>query len=333
MARPKYLFLICPDPELIKTQLQERMRTSGQEGWETKTFWGDDDDPLGGTFWTDLTIKSLFPQPKALVVRRANALKAEHWDKLDAGVKGLGADVFPIFCLETQWKAKKAPVPVALSRRGLFKKAKKEGWIWESPGLDQRSLGDFVRQWAAKNQINFEPGADRALAQALPMDAVAARLELDKLELAAGDEKLLRRDHIGLIAETGEMAFFDLMDALGQPGAEAAVWKRVIDDHAKSAKDQMLFNLIGFLMSQARMYWLIVSGGQVKGAPFIIRKKTPVAKRLGKAGVARMIDLAMDAEMSIKTGERKYEEVLDILIAGLIDLFQPKRPAGPRGRM
>ena len=37
-----------------------------------------------------------------------------------------------------------------------------------------------------------------------------------------------------------------------------------------------------------------------------------------------MIDLALEAELSLKTGERKYEEALDMLMAGLIDLFQPK---------
>lgn len=327
MNRPKYLFLVCPDPELIKSHIDERLKATGQDGWTEKVFWGDDDEPLPATFWTDLTIKSLFPEPKALVVRRAQALKAEHWDKLDAAVKGIGSDIFPIFCLEGQWKTKKAPVPATLSRRNLFKKAKKDGWIWEMPGLDQRSLGDFVRNWAAQNNMTFEPGADRALSMALPVDAVAARLELDKIELAAGERKLVTKEHVGLVAHTGEMAFFDLMDALAKPGAEAAIWKRVIDDHAKAAKDQMLFNLIGFIASQARMYWLIVSGGQVKGNPYVIKKKTPVANRLGRAGIARMIDLAMEAEYAIKTGERKYEEVLDSLIAGLIDLFQPKTQA------
>jgi len=327
MTRPKYLFLICPDPQLIKSQVTERLTVSGQDDWEIRTFWGDDDDPLPPAFWTDLTIKSLFPQPKALLVRRAHTLKADHWDKLDAGVKGLGSDIFPIFCLEGQWKGRKAPVPAALSRRGLFKKAKKDGWIWESPSLDQRSMVEYVKQWAAHNGLTFEPGAGHALSATLPTDAVAARLELDKIELAAGDEKLVRKEHVGLVAKTGEMAFFDLMDALGQPGAEAAVWKRVIDDHAKSAKDQMLFNLIGFIASQARLYWMIAHGERPKGSPYVIRKKTPVANRLGAVGIARMIDLALEAELSLKTGERKYEEALDILMAGLIDVFQPKQQA------
>lgn len=326
MNRPRYLFLICPDPQLIKAQVAERLKNSGQDGWETKTFWGDDDEPLAAAFWTDLTIKSLFPQPKALIVRRAHTLKADQWDKLDASVKGLGPDIFPLFCLEGEWKGRKAPVPPALSRRNLFKKARDKGWIWESPGLDQRSMADYVKQWAAGAGLTFEPGAGQALAHALPTDAVAARLELDKIELAAGDKKLVRKQHAALVAQTGELAFFDLMDALERPGAEAAVWKRVIDDHGKSAKDQMLFNLIGFLASQARLYWMLAMGENPKGSPFMIRKKTPLAQRLGAAGVARMIDLAMEAELSLKTGERKYEEALDMLMAGLIDLFRPKRP-------
>ncbi|BCS89666.1 DNA polymerase III subunit delta [Pseudodesulfovibrio sediminis] len=327
MPRPKYLFLICPDPQLIKAQVDERLTASGQNDWEKKAFWGDDDEPLPATFWTDLTIKSLFPQPKALIVRRAHTLKADQWDKLDAGVKGLGSDIFPIFCLEGEWKSKKAPVPPALARRGLFKKAKKDGWIWESQGLDQRSLTDYVKAWAAKAGLTFEPGAGQALTYALPTDAVAVRLELDKIELAAGDEKIVRKEFVNLVAQTGEMAFFDLMDALGRPGAEAAVWKRVINDHSKSAKDQMLFNLIGFLASQARMYWMLAHGEQPKGNPYMLKKKAPIARQLGAEGVARMIDLALEAELSLKTGERKYEEALDILMAGLIDLFQPKRPA------
>ena len=323
MSRPKYLFLTCPDPQLLKARTREALAASGQQGWETRTFWGDDDEPLPAAFWTDLTIKSLFSQPKALVVRRAHALKAEHWDKLDAAVRGVSSDIYPIFCLEGEWKAKKAPIPATLSRRALFKKAKDNGWLWESPGLDRQSLRQFVRQWADGAGLTLEPGAEQALAMALPTDGAAARLELDKIELAAGDAKVVRRDHAGLIPSTGEMAFFDLMDALGKPGAEGAVWRRILSDHEKASKDQMLFNLIGFLAGQARMLWQIAHNEKPGGSPWAVRKNTPLAQQLGPRGVARLIDLTMGAELSIKTGERRYEEVLDSLTADLIDLFRP----------
>ncbi|WP_243544157.1 DNA polymerase III subunit delta [Pseudodesulfovibrio tunisiensis] len=327
MERPKYLFLICPDPELLKSRISEALKATGRRGWKKRVFWGDDDDPLPQAFWTDLTIKSLFPEPKALIVRRAHTLKAEHWDKLDAAVRGVSPEIFPFFCLEGTWKGKKAPVPATLSRRNFYKKAAQAKWTWESAGLDQRSMSRFVAEWAANAGLDMEPGVDRALAEALPKDAVAARLELDKLELAAGDAHRVQREHVELVAPCGEMEFFDLMDALGKRGAEAAVWKRVLEDHFKSAKDRMLFNLIGYLASQARMYWMLMNGeeGKVKAHPYVKKLKTPVARRLGKAGIARMIDLALDAEMSIKTGARAEEEVLDFLVAGLVDLFQPGR--------
>jgi len=326
MNRPRYLILVCPDPQLIKSHIDEVMTASGQKDWEIKTFWGDDDDQLPAAFWTDLTIKSLFPQPKALIIRRAHTLKADQLDKLDAAVKGISPDVFPILCLEGQWKGKKPPVPATLSRRNIYKKAKANGWTWESKGLDQRSLDEFVRNWARQAGLTFEPGVDRVLSMSLPADAVAARLELEKLELAAGDERVVRKDHMELVAPVGEMAFFDLMDALGKRGAEADVWKRVLGDHLKKSQDRMLFNLIGYLASQARMYWMLMSGeeSKVKAHPYVKKLKTQVAKRLGKQGIARMIDLALDSEMSVKTGSRHHEEVLDILVAGLIDLFQPK---------
>ncbi|WP_419785607.1 DNA polymerase III subunit delta [Pseudodesulfovibrio sp.] len=325
MSRPKYLFLACPDPQLIKARIRELLDGSGQQEWETRTFWGDDDEPLPPAFWTELTIKSLFAQPKALVVRRAHTLKAEHWDKLDGALKAVSSDVYPLFCLESEWKGKTAPIPAPLTRRKFFKAAKDNGWIWESPGLTRQSLKPFVTQWAKKHGLTLEPGADQALVMALPTDGAAARLELDKIELAAGDSKTVRRDHAELIPHTGEMAFFDLMDALGRPGAEGAVWKRILGDHDKAAKDQMLFNLIGFLAGQARMLWQIAHNERAGGAPFLVRKNTPLAQRLGARGVARLIDLLMGAELALKTGERRYEEILDSLTADLVELFRPAR--------
>lgn len=331
MSRPSYSFLICPDPQILSRHIDEALAASNVQGWERKAFWGDDDDPLPQTFWQDLTIKGLFSQPKALVVRRAHKLKAEQWKKLNKALGGVGSDIWPFFCLEGQWSGKKIPVPAHLAKLDFFKHAQEKGWNWESRGLDEGGLRDFVSRWATENGIAMDNGVLPLIASALPADAVAARLELQKLELAAGDEKRLGREHVELIAPTGEMEFFELMDALGKQGAEAAVWKRVLEDHLKKSQDRMIFNLIGYLASQARMYWMLASGeeSKVKAHPYVKKLKTPIAKRLGRGGIARILDLALDAEMSIKTGTRSPEEVLDYLVAGLIQLFRPKQ-AGRR---
>lgn len=327
MKRPAYSFLVCPDPQLLKARIDEMLAGSGASDWERKVFWGDDEDPLPETFWTDLTIKSLFSQPKALVVRRANAFKVDQWDKLGKAITGASSDVWPIFCLEGEWKGKKAAVPAHLAKREIWKRADKGGWVWQSGGLDQQGMRDFVRRWAGEKGMTFEQGADGILAQALPVDAVAAQLELDKIELAAWEDHVVKREHADLVALTGEMEFFDLMDALGKRGAEASVWKRVLEDHMKSAKDMMLFNLIGYLASQARQMWMLTHGEEkaVRGHPFVKKKLTAKGNMLGEKGIMRLIDLAMDAELSVKTGLRRQEEVLDILIADLVDLFRGGR--------
>ncbi|WP_147822258.1 DNA polymerase III subunit delta [Salidesulfovibrio onnuriiensis] len=327
MTRPKYSFLVCPDPQLLNKHINDALNASGVSGWERKAFWGDDDDPLPQAFWQDLTIKGLFSQPKALVVRRAHNLKMEQWKKLNEAMRGVGSDIWPFFCLEGQWKGTKAPVSAHLAKLDFYKHAQKSGWNWEFAGLNESTLREFVANWARENQFTLDRGVHQALAMALPTDAVAAKLELQKIELAVGDGHQVTREHADLVAPTGEMEFFELMDSLGKQGAEAAVWKRVLEDHLKKSQDKMIFNLIGYLASQARMYWMLMSGeeAKVKAHPYVKKLKTPVAKRLGRHGVARMIDLALDAEMSIKTGSRNPEEVLDFLVAGLIQLFRPQR--------
>lgn len=327
MKRPAYSFLVCPDPQLLKARINDMLADSDVDGWERRVFWGDDDDPLPDTFWTELTIKSLFPQPKALIVRRANTFKVDQWDKLGKALTGASSEVWPIFCLESEWKGKKAPVPAHLAKRDIWKRADSGGWVWQSAGLDQQGMRAFVQRWAAENGIRFEQGVDGMLAQTLPDDAVAARLELDKIELAVWDERMVSRHHLSLVTPTGEMQFFDLMDALGKQGAEADVWKRVLEDHMKRAQDKMLFNLIGFLASQARQMWMLTHGedNAVRAHPFVKKKLTAKGNMLGETGIKRLIDLAMDAELSVKTGLRRQEEVLDILIADLVSLFRGGR--------
>ena len=56
MNRPKYLILVCPDPQLIKSHVDERIAASGQKDWEIKTYWGDmpDNPTLLNRFWSGM---------------------------------------------------------------------------------------------------------------------------------------------------------------------------------------------------------------------------------------------------------------------------------------
>ncbi|MGE4504786.1 MAG: DNA polymerase III subunit delta [Desulfovibrionaceae bacterium] len=319
MAAPGPRFLVCPDAELLGARVREEMR--GLPGAETRVFWADDDPPLSGAFWQELQVKGLFSTPKALVVRRAQQLKAEHWNKLEQA-NTASRDVSLFLCLEGEWDRGKPAVPALIAKRDIWKQAEAGGRTWQEPGLTPATLGRFVADWAAREGLKLGPGAQAALSQALPQDARAARLELDKIALAAADG-VVSREHAQLVAPHQEMDFFAFTDALSKGGDQLAVWRRVLQDHLKQSKDQMLFPLLGSLAREARMLMLLAQGedAKVKAHPYVKKLKAPIARKLGPQKIARIFDLLLEAEMGVKTGERKTDQALDILVARLSVLY------------
>lgn len=325
MSGARVRFLVCPDAELVRAQVAREMR--GQAGAETKVFWGDDDKPLTDAFWTDLQVTGLFATPTALVVRRAHLLKAALWDQLDAAPVSSSATLY--LCMEGEWKKNKPAIPALVTKRNLYKNAERAGAIWQEPRLSPSTMGRFVADWARREQLTLASGAQAALVQALPVDARAARLELDKVALAAAGGEVTPA-HAQLVAPHQEMDFFQFTDALSQKGAKGgdllAVWKRVLQDHLKQSKDQMLFPLMGSVAREARMLMLLAGGedGKVKAHPYVKKLKTPLARRLGREKIARIFDLLLEAEMGVKTGEMKTDQALDMLVSKLSLLYRSR---------
>lgn len=323
MSRPGYLFIVCPDAELLRTELARALSGHGAEEWERKPYWGDEDLPE--TFWKDLTLKSLFSTPKALVVRRAQNLKAAEWDKLDKGLANVPADVLPVFCLEGKWDRGKVPVPAVIKKRKPWKLAEKHGWVIQTPGLTAKTMSGFIQRWTRDNGIRLAPGADRALCEVLPPDATAATLELEKLALAAGDQGTITADLAELVAPHEDMDFFRFLDLLQSGGAPRDVWREVLGDRSGT----LLFQIISATTREARTLWMMASGEQseVRLPPFVKKKKQEVASRLGKRGAKHLFDLAFDAELSVKTGAKPAEQILDMLVADLGRTFaaRPRR--------
>ncbi len=315
-----YLFLICPDAELIRERIGVAMQELPQA--QIKPFWGDDDPPLPDNFWQDLQIKGLFNTPKGLMVRRAQLLKAEQWDKLDAAMRSKSSDVTLFLCLEGEWKKNKPPVPAVVTKRKLWKTANKNNLVWQEPGLTPGNMGKFVQAWVKQEKLTLGPGALQALAQALPPDARAARLELDKIALAT-ESGQVQAHHAQLIAPHQEMDFFQFTDALSKGGDLLAVWKRVLQDHLKQPKDQMLFSLMGSLAREARIMMMLASGEErkIKAHPYVKKLKTPLARRLGTTKIARIFDLLLEAELGVKTGKHRTDQALDMLVARLCLLY------------
>ncbi|MHC1702153.1 MAG: DNA polymerase III subunit delta [Humidesulfovibrio sp.] len=337
-ARHGYRFLVCPDAELLRRQAAVLAEGLGQRpGSEVarKVFWGDE-EPFPPAYWGELTTQNLFSTPTVLLLRRAEALKAEVWDRLGEGLKNTASTVLPVFCLEGAWKEGKAAVPNFLPRRTFWQAAEQKGWIWQSPGLTDASLPKFLDAWAGERGLTLPPAARQALAAALPRDGLAAGLELDKIELAAGDGKLITPDLALLVAPHGDMEFFDFMKALAESSrsAKAAreVWARVLDDHLRPSGDKILFQLLGYVAWQARQLWMLCEGegAKVRMRPSDKPVMLKMAQRLGRAGIARIIELTLDANLAVIGGTRRPDDALESYVAELAALMGGGKPPAPQ---
>ncbi|MDR3640332.1 MAG: DNA polymerase III subunit delta [Humidesulfovibrio sp.] len=329
-------FLICPDAELLRRQMTKLAAGMGPvDTVARKVFWGDD-EPFPQGFWPELTTQNLFSTPTVLVLRRAEMLKAEVWDRLDEGLRLQASTVLPVFCLEGRWKDGKPPVPVFLPKRKLWQTAEERAWVWQSSGLTEATLPKFLDAWAKEKALDLDSQAKRALLDALPHDALAAGLELDKLELAAGDAKRVTADMAELIAPHGDMDFFDFMRGLAarpesDPEAVRGVWARVLDDQLRPSGDKILFQLLGYVAWQARQMWMLCEGEEhkVRMNPRDKPALTRMAKQLGRAGIARIIELTLDANLGVISGARRPDDTLESYVAQLSTLLQPSQPGRP----
>lgn len=322
MSRPGFSFLVCPDPELLRLRVAALLAgAGGAEPWERKTHWGDEE--LAARFWQDMGSANLMGSRTAVVLRRAEKLKAEDWERFVPALRGFNEGVWPFFCLEGEWDRGKAAIPKVLSKHKFWTVAEKKGWVWQSRGLFGDGMAAFVRTWTQERGLKVRPDALKALCQALPEDAGAAALELSKLELALGPDKTIGPAEVELIAPSGEMDFFEFVGALSKQGATAEVWERVIQNHAESRT--MLFQLTSYLASEARAWWMILSGeeGKVRGSPYALKHKAEMARRVGLAGAAAVFDFCMEAELEVKTGSMDEEQVLELLVSRLARLFRP----------
>jgi len=331
-------FLVCPDAELLRRQAAALAAELGKDPDSKvarKVFWGDD-DPFPPAYWGELTTQNLFSTPTVLLLRRAEALKAEAWDRLGEGLRNAASTVLPVFCLEGAWKEGKPAIPNFLPKRAFWQKAEARQWIWQSPGLTDASLPKFLDAWAAEHGLTLEPAARRALTDALPRDGLAAGLELDKIELAAGDARVITPDLAQLIAPHGDMEFFEFMKALSEsarsPQAAREVWARVLDDNLRPSGDKILFQLLGYVAWQARQLWMLAEGetAKVRMRPSDKPAMTKLAQRLGRAGIARIIELTLDANLGVIGGTRRPDDALESYVAELAALMGGAPSAGRR---
>lgn len=332
MQRPGFTFLVCPDPEMIRNRVERLLGESG-EVFTREVFQGDEEIP--DAFWRALTAPSLFAEPKAVILRRADSLPDEFWPKLKGPLSGFSAHVWPMICLEKPFGKKGPAVSKALSSQPYYQVAEKRRWIWTSPGLTRKDMAPMLKDWAGAKNLSFAPGVLEALAAVLPEDMAMAGRELEKLELAVisrGDlpeagggaapppGRVVQED-LSLLASRPGMDAFAFLNAFSRRGQELAVWREIFEQSL--SPEDMIFKFLGLLRSDARQMWQLLMGEAepVRLPPFVKSQKEAMARRLGAGGLTRLFDLAMDAELGIKSGAKNPDQAMEFLAAELFSLF------------
>lgn len=328
MDRPGFTICICPDRYLIRARIEKELAAappgkgggllgSAASGWERHAFWGD--EPLPNAFWEHLTLQGLFSVPKAVVVHNAQNIPADTWKKISVALGTPNSETWPFFCLQTAFERGKPKLPPHIAKLQCMAFAEKRGWVWTSPGLDDRSKPAFVRTEAERRNLTFAPGALEAITARLPSDATAIGTEMDKLALAAGPGGVLGKELAQILDRDIEPDVFGLIRALQQGRDPLAVWEQIIA--AEREGDSMAFAFLSMLAREARQLWQLHLGEPVRLPPQALGVKTSMARSLGLAGIAKLWHLALEADKGVKTGERTVDQALEALLASLSLLF------------
>jgi len=229
------------------------------------------------------------------------------------------------------------PISKALASQPYYQVAEKRRWIWTSPGLTRRDMAPMLKDWAATKGLSFAPGVLDALAAVLPEEMAMAGRELEKIELlvhsrddappagrgTASRPGRIEQADLAILASRPGMDAFAFLNAFAKRGAEAAVWREIFEQSL--SPDDMIFKFLGLLRSDARQMWQLHMGESeaVRLPPFVRSQKEAMARRLGVSGLTRLFDLAMDAELGIKSGAKNPDQAMEILAAELFSLFSP----------
>ncbi len=321
MSRPGFLFCFCPDSQWLQKRLTALLQKDG-EVWDRHIYWADEEFPE--RLWEDLTLTSLIGGKRAVILRRAEALKAEDWKKFSPLLRSFNPQVWPIFCLEHEWKRSTPSIPAGLQHRPFWKLAQQKKWIWQSPGLTREALPEYLQRWARARSITLPAAVQEKAAQRLPLQVAALDNELAKLELLAKDRgNTLQLEDLEVITHEPDLDIFAFMSSLQEGGANLQIWRTVFHDRLGS-DSEMVFPFLGLLVREARLLWQL-EYGPVEGIRLphrVKNRKAALARQLGGPRLTQIWSLALEAEAGIKSGERTPDQALETLLTGLMRLFR-----------
>lgn len=296
------------------------------KSYERRVFWGE--DGLTPQFWEALTLQSLFGRSKILIVRRAHALLKDDWDKLSTALNRFYDQAWPFFCLEVAFERNKPKIPAVLAEQKYWIFAQKKRWVWESPPLTPQTVQGYIKDWAMANDMSFGPGVLERLAEVMPADAGAIASELAKIELAVDGRRVVGPELVELVSSSAELHIFEFLNAVQQGAPPAKIWTTILG--AQQSGENLLFVFLALLVREVRVLWQLYHGEKnVRVQPWLAEQKRQAAAQLGPARLARILDLAVEAEIGVKSGACNEDQALERMVASLAALFQRRGQSSP----
>jgi DNA polymerase-3 subunit delta len=329
MAHPAFLICLCPDSRLLQVRLEHLLSVHAPEGGGVRqrfVFWGD--EGLTPAFWEHMTLQGLFARPKAVILRKTEVLpvKILEGQLSPALVSAVAPDgrsqrpsVLPLICLEGGFERGKPKVPAHIQRLPFYTVAARFGFMDATPPLSESGLASYIRDEAARLDIRLHAGETSRLAAMLPPDAALIGAEMEKLALLRNADGRLPEGAVDAVDTARELSIFEMMRIVQYHKRAPELWKRILEDRLSG--ETSVFGFIALLLREARLLWQSLAGPPPELSPQTAAQKKLAARNLGRAGIARLWDIALQAEKGIKSGERSPEQAFELLAADLFMLF------------
>ena len=335
MDKPGFFFCICPDSTLLREWMERELLAPLAEqakngasplmgglvsmpsaGPDIQTFWAD--EGLDRRFWDALTLLGMDGRQRVLIVRGAHLLSAEIWKKLSATLSTPRPGVLPIFCMECPWEKGQPKLPAHIAKLKCLAFAEKQKWQWRSPGLDARTMRQYVQREAQALGLRMAPEALNTLSEMLIPDASAIRGVLEQLSLASVDGTV----DVSLVRQmtefTPEAVIFDFIRQI-ENGKAGAVWKTLLREG--DGGESLLFPLLTLMAREARLLWQMNAGEKVFVPQYVEAEKRRLAAKLGVTGLSSILEALAAAEFSVKSGARSPLQAMESLVAQLSLIF------------
>ncbi len=318
--REGFFFCICPDSEIIKDFIENKI-SSLKGRWLKKVLWGDDETSL--EFLKIFQGSSLLGENTYLIVRRAELLPKSFWDDLSPLLKRFKEDVFPFFCIETEWKKGKPNIPSVLSKKKYYTFAQKKKWIFLHEGVTPSFISQYVRKWAQKRKLTLPTQTLHYLIEILPPSLGGIKRELEKLNLHMGEKNIIEISDLEIISPFLKKNVFELINTVESSAPSSTKKLLSLITQGNYTSHEEILPLLHMLFREARILWRIYSGEKVHIPQWVAEKKILLVQRLGKKGLQKIWNILIEAEVSLKSSPLPPSEVFYHMVMELHQVFSP----------